>query len=504
MFKTLEAKLIATYALVIALSLTVAGVATVAVVNAIQVAAAERFLHGEATVIARGIEWWLDLGRPLTQVRAQLQSQIGGTQHLFWLDADGRVIAHVRPPGETLNLEGQFLTNLPPRPAVTPAPTGAPGRRPIIPRLPVGPVNRIDLGPRTLVYAIVAMPRGAQPSAEVRPGVPAYVGLAQPVNELAAWPVVAWPLALIGLLAFALTSLLGVWLARSITGPLRQMTRASEAMAQGDYAQTIDVHGDDEVARLGQAFNAMSHEVDRAHRMQRDFVVNVSHDLKTPLTSIQGFAQAMTDGSLHGVADYQRAGGIIHAEAERMRRLIAQLIELARLQGGVDALAHAPVDVLSLLHSAGRLAGERATAAGLTFETELPAALPTVTGDAARLEQVVANVLDNALKYTPRGGRVTLRAGTAAGGVAVSVSDSGPGIPAEEQARVFERFFRGDRARAGDGGSGLGLAIAREIVEAHGGRIEVASAPGEGTTLRVWLPTGGGAQADEGPRTKDR
>lgn len=493
MFKSLEAKLIATYALVIALSLAVAGVATVAVVNAIQVAAAERFLRGEATVIARGIEVWLDLGRPLAQVGAQLQSQLGGTQHLFWLDADGRVIAHVRPPGETLNLEGQILTNLPPRPAIAPVPTGAPNRRPSIPRPPAGFVNRIDLGPRTLVYAIVAIPQAAPPGAERRPGAPAYVGLAQPVNELAAWPAVAWPLVVIGLVVFALTSLLGVWLARSITGPLRQMTAASEAMARGDYAQTIHVQGDDEVARLGQAFNAMSHEVDRAHRMQRDFVVNVSHDLKTPLTSIQGFAQAMTDGSLHSVEDYERAGGIIHTEAERMRRLIAQLIELARLQGGVDALAHEPVEALPLLHSAARLAAERAAAAGVVFEAELPATLPRVTGDAARLERVIANLLDNALKYTPQGGRVTLRAATAPGGVTFSVSDTGPGIPAEEQARVFERFYRGDRARAGDGGSGLGLAITREIVEAHGGHIEVSSAPGAGATLRVWLPSAGEA-----------
>jgi signal transduction histidine kinase len=493
MFKSLEAKLIATYALVVALSLLVAGIATVAVVNAVQLTVAERYLQAQATLVGRGIEIWMDQGRPLVEVRQLLQRQRTGTMHVFFLNSDGRVIAHVGPPGEDLSLEGQVIEDLPQRPALAPAPTpqpgqAAPARRFTIPRLPIGPVNRIDLGTRTLVYAIVPIPRNPRVAAELRQNAPAYVGIAQSVNEIAAWPYVARPLVVIGLLVFALTVLLGVWLARSITKPIGQMTQASEAMARGDYQQTIQVAGDDEVARLGQAFNTMSREVDRAHAMQRDFLVNVSHDLKTPLTSIQGFAQAMTDGTLQSVEDYQRAGSIIHAESERMRRLIGQLLDLARLQGGEAILAHDQVDLLPILASSGKLAQERAATSGIEVTTRLPATLPPIVGDAPRLEQVVNNLLDNALKYTPAQGRVDLSAGVTPGGVAFTVCDTGPGIPKEHLERIFERFYRGDRARASDGGSGLGLAIVREIVEAHHGRIQVDSQVGYGTALTVLLP----------------
>ena len=488
MFKSLEAKLIGTYALIVALSLLVAGALTVAVLNTVQMNVAERYLSWQATNVARVVQFWLDQGRPLPELRRFLELQRAGNQQIFWLDADGKIIGHVRPPDELLSLEGEVLDDLPQRPGVVPAPTNAAHQRPTIPRLPVSSVHRIDLGARTLVYAVVAIPRTARPEAEQRQNLPGYVGIAVPINEVAAWPLVARPLGVIGLLVFAVTVLVGVWLARSITTPIRQMTRASAAMARGDYAQTVEVQGDDEVARLGKAFNQMAREVDRAHRMQRDFLVNVSHDLKTPLTSIQGFAQAMVDGSLTTREDYAKAGGIIYAESDRMRRLIGQLIDLARLQGGVAQLARDPLDLLPLLAIAANTARERAQAAGLEFITRLPDALPSVTGDATRLEQVVNNLLDNAVKYTPAGGQVELSAAAGPEVVAVSVRDTGPGIPREDQARVFERFYRGDRARAGDGGSGLGLAIVREIVQAHGGRVQVESQVGRGTTMTVLLP----------------
>ncbi|MCW5851316.1 MAG: HAMP domain-containing protein [Anaerolineae bacterium] len=487
MFKSLEAKLIGTYALIVAFSLLVAGGLTVAVLNTVQLNVAERYLSWQATNVARVVQFWLDQGRPLPELRRFLELQRAGNQQIFWLNGEGRVIGHVRPPDEALSLEGEYLDDLPDRPGVVPAPTNSARQRPIIPRLPVSSVHRIDLGTRTLVYAVVAIPRGPLDGAP-RPNLPGYVGIAVPINEVAAWPLIARPLGVIGLLVFAVTVLVGVWLARSITTPISQMTRASAAMARGDYAQTIEVQGDDEVARLGKAFNQMAREVDRAHRMQRDFLVNVSHDLKTPLTSIQGFAQAMVDGSLTTPEDYAKAGGIIYAESDRMRRLIGQLLDLARLQGGVAQLARDKVDLLPLLAIAANTARERAQAAGLEFITRLPDALPPVTGDANRLEQVIHNLLDNAVKYTPAGGQVELSAAAGPEVVALSVRDTGPGIPREDQARIFERFYRGDRARASDGGSGLGLAIVREIVQAHGGGIQVESQVGRGTTMTVLLP----------------
>lgn len=494
MFKSLEAKLIVTYALIVAFSLMVAGALTVAVLNTAQINITERFLHAQATLVARGIELWLDQGRPITDLRRIVESQRSGNQHIFWLDTEGRVIAHARPPDEPTSLEGKFLTeDLPERPGVMPVPTNAPNpqRRFIVPRLPISGVNRIDLGDRTLVYVIVAIPRGPRPGVELRAGGPGYVGIAVPVNDVAAWPLIARPTLIIGLMVFAVTVLVGVGLARSITTPISQMTRASEAMAKGDYAQRIEVEGDDEVARLGKAFNSMSHEVDRAHKMQRDFLINVSHDLKTPLTAIQGFAQAMVDGTLKTVEDYEKAGAIIHAESDRMRRLISQLLDLARLQGGMAGLAKDRVDLLPILATSANLARDRAQKAGLGFAIRLPAALPPIVGDATRLEQVINNLLDNALRYTPAGGQVELSAAASPEAVAFTVRDTGPGIPPEDQPRIFERFYRADRARANDGGSGLGLAIVREIVEAHQGRIHVDSVLSRGTALTVILPLKG-------------
>ncbi|MFN8485756.1 MAG: HAMP domain-containing sensor histidine kinase [Anaerolineae bacterium] len=508
--KSLEAKLILSYALIIAFSLTIVTVVAVTAFNRRELQAVEAFMRGRAAAVADRVQTGLANGQSMTDIRNQIRNQARFARlHVVLLDDEGRIIEDflggtVTPDGQRIpSLDGQTIGNLPPRPtpvasdgAAQPPAAGQPAQRGLaLPKVALpSRTNSIDLGNQSLVYAVAPLPRPATPEA---PGAPAYVGVVQFVPEAQPWPTLTRLMLTVGVIVFALATALGYWLARSITKPVAQLTRATEAMARGDYGQTIPVKGDDEVARLGRAFNTMSQEVDKAHRMQRDFLVNVSHDLKTPLTSIEGFAQAMVDGSLHSMEEYHSAANIIYAESERMRRLIGQLLDLARLQGGIAAFNMADVDMADLLTRAARAAAPRQVAAGVAFTYHMPPWLPTVRGDPVRLEQVLNNLLDNAFKYTGPGGHVDLTAGPSPGGLSFTVTDSGPGIPPEDLHRIFERFYRSNRARS-DGGSGLGLAIVREIVEAHGGRVDVSSEVGRGTSVTVFLPTVRAAQTTNG------
>ncbi len=504
--KSLEAKLILSYALIIAFSLAVVTVVAVTAFNRRELQAVEVFMRGRAAAVAERVQTGLANGQSMTDIRNQIRNQARFARlHVILLDDGGRVIEDflggtLTPEGQRIpSLDGQTISGLPQRPqlppppgappadnSAPPPPAGQPPRGLPLPKTsPLSRTNSIDLGSESLVYAIAPIPRPAAPEP---PGAPAYVGVVQFVPEAQPLPTLTRLMLTVGLIVFALATALGYWLARSITKPVARLTKATEAMAHGDYGQTIPVTGDDEIARLGRAFNSMSQEVDKAHRMQRDFLVNVSHDLKTPLTSIEGFAQAMVDGTLHSMDEYQSAANIIYAESERMRRLIGQLLDLARLQGGIATFNMVDVDMAALLARAARTAEPRAAAASLVFTYRTPPWLPTISGDAVRLEQVLNNLLDNAFKYTEPGGHVDLIAGPAPGGLSFTVTDSGPGIPPEDLNRIFERFYRGNRARS-DGGSGLGLAIVREIVEAHGGTVGVSSEVGRGTSVTVFLPT---------------
>ncbi|MGH2607339.1 MAG: sensor histidine kinase, partial [Anaerolineales bacterium] len=222
---------------------------------------------------------------------------------------------------------------------------------------------------------------------------------------------------------------------------------------------------------------------------QRDFVANVSHELKTPLTSIQGFAQAILEGAVHDAEGLRRAARVIHEESDRLRRLVEDLLDLARLDARQVSFVRAPLDLRGLLSSVLERISLRAAEKGVRLENELPS-YPSMVGDGDRLAQVFTNLLDNAVKFTPAGGSVRLRGETSGGWATVHVEDMGPGIPADELSRIFERFYQMDKARRGGEGRGvgLGLAISREIVQAHGGRLTAQSRPGEGSRFTVELP----------------
>jgi signal transduction histidine kinase len=231
----------------------------------------------------------------------------------------------------------------------------------------------------------------------------------------------------------------------------------------------------------------MAAEVSHSDQMMRDLLANVAHELKTPLTSIQGFSQALTEGAVHSRDEYERAARIINEEADRMRRLVEDLLYLSQIESGQVSMEHRPIDVGTLLYNSLERVSRRAHDGGQILELAAPENLPLVEGDERRLEQVLGNLLDNALRYTPRGGYIRLEARQNAGRVAISVHNSGSYIPPDDRNRVFERFYRVERSRSGRNG-GLGLAIVSEIVAAHGGTVEVDSSIENGTEFRLTLP----------------
>ena len=302
-------------------------------------------------------------------------------------------------------------------------------------------------------------------------------------------PRLAWA----GGIALAVSLLLAGLIAYSIARPLDRIARAAEEITAGNYDQQLDITAPGEAARLAQSFNTMARRVKATLESQRDLVANVSHELKTPLTSIQGFSQALLDGTAAGGAERERAAAIIYEESGRMRRLVDELLDLARLEAGEVTLARRPVDVGRLLDDVRARFAFQSEQWGVALDLEALPGLPPVVGDADRLSQVFGNLLDNALKHTrgTEAARVVLNVAPRDGQVLCSVMDNGPGIPARDLPRIFERFYQVDKSRVRvreGGGAGLGLAIAREIVQAHGGTIWVESVEGLGTRFNVELP----------------
>jgi signal transduction histidine kinase len=295
-----------------------------------------------------------------------------------------------------------------------------------------------------------------------------------------------------GAIALALSVVVAAFMAYSIARPLERIALAAEEVAAGNYDQELDIGVPVEVARLATSFNSMARQVQATLQSQQDLVANVSHELKTPLTSIQGFSQALLDGTASDPPARERAATIIHTEAGRMRRLVDDLLDLARLEAGQVTLARDSVDIVDVLRGCVARLGPQSEQTGSTLLLELPPSLSPVVGDADRLGQVFANLVDNALKHVRNvagGGRVVIQAAQRDHLVVCSVTDNGPGIPPKDLPRIFERFYQVDKSRVRrEGGAGLGLAIAREIIEAHGGRIRAESVEGLGTRFTVELP----------------
>jgi signal transduction histidine kinase len=287
--------------------------------------------------------------------------------------------------------------------------------------------------------------------------------------------------ALAAVIALGLVQLL----ARGMTSPLREMAAAASAMARGEYGRRVRATSRDEVGELARAFNAMAAELADTDRVRRELVANVSHELRTPIGALQALLENLADGVEPPDPAALRTA---LAQTERLGRLVAQLLDLSRLESGGLELRPVAFGVRPLLEQAVRECGLGDREVRLKVCVE-PGDL-RATGDPERLHQVVANLLDNAVRHSPQDGRVWLSAHSATSGrTTIVVADEGPGIPAEEAERVFERFHRSDAARAArDGGSGLGLAIARWIVDAHGGAIRAEGRDPRGCRMVVELP----------------
>ncbi|MDA8334873.1 MAG: ATP-binding protein [Peptococcaceae bacterium] len=303
-----------------------------------------------------------------------------------------------------------------------------------------------------------------------------------------------------GLGGLILATLLSLLLSRSLARPLKQMIDVARAMGRGDYSRRVRTGAMDEVGALATTLNTLAAELEhkiedleRLNQTRRDFVANVSHELRTPLSVIQGFTEALVDGLARDEASRQHYLQNILDEVLRLRRLTTDLLDLRRLeQGGWQLEGKDAVYLTELLAGVRETLSPLAAEKGVTVTlTTPPAPLSPVPGNRDRLQQVFVNLLDNAIKATPPGGRVALTAGAADGGrsVEAAVSDTGPGISPADLPLIWERFYKGDKSRTRSGVStGLGLAIVRAIVEAHGGCVTAVSPPGQGATFRVVLP----------------
>lgn len=290
------------------------------------------------------------------------------------------------------------------------------------------------------------------------------------------------------IVALVLALVLAYGMAQWVAAPLQHITAAARRVASGKY-EPIRPEGPREVQELASAFNEMSAQVEASEKSQRDFVANVSHELKTPLTSIQGFAQAILDGAASTPDELRQAASVIHTEAGRMHHLVLDLLDLARFDAGTISLEKQPVELRELLESVSRRFEVLAREAQVSLETRV-GDMPAIIGDGDRLAQVFDNLVENGLKFTPAGGQVRLEAERNGEFAEIRVSDTGPGIAPQELTRIFERFYQTDSSRQGgrERGAGLGLAIVREIVLAHGGSLTVQNNPPQGALFVVKLP----------------
>jgi signal transduction histidine kinase len=305
------------------------------------------------------------------------------------------------------------------------------------------------------------------------------------------------------LIAATIVSLIvGYVIARGLTHRLDALAVSARRIADGDLMARVSVHGDDEVAQLGLAFNEMATRLQESlaaqramERAWRDLVGNVAHDLRTPLADIQAAAEALEEGVIEDAATTTQYLAAVGRETRYLGRLIDDLFALCQLDAHQYQIAPQTVYLEEIVQECltGLLA--QLEQAGLTLVVNLPATLPPVCADRHATRRVLTNILQNARMFTPRGGRITIQGVAAAQTVQLEVCDTGPGIPPVDMEpgpdgtpRVFTRFVRGDKARSA-GGAGLGLTIARELIEAQGGQIWLKSKSGKGTTVGFILPT---------------
>lgn len=304
------------------------------------------------------------------------------------------------------------------------------------------------------------------------------------VNEAMLWA---------GAAAFVSASVLSAAVSRQVVSPVRQMMLASQRIADGHYGERVKVANDaaargvDELAQLALSFNRMAAKLEDTETMRRELIGDVAHELRTPLTSVKGYMEALIDGALAPVPEtFQR----VYAEADRMQRLVQSLQELSRIEAGVLDLKPEPLDAADAVQSTLAHLERQFQEKGVSLLAQVAPDLPKVLADRDRLQQVLLNLVGNALQYTARNGKVTISVTRQGNDVVFSIADTGIGIAPEHIPHLFDRFYRVDRSRSRvTGGSGIGLTVAKHLVESQGGRIWAESAGlGEGSRFTFTLP----------------
>ena len=300
-----------------------------------------------------------------------------------------------------------------------------------------------------------------------------YVVLAQPQSAVATSVAsdLAGRLLEAGGAALVLAMLLILLVSRTLTEPLTKLAGAAEDIAGGNYSRRVGIRGRDEIGMLGSAFDRMAEAVERARKTQRDFLANVSHELKTPLTSLIGFSQALVDGSLLSESERTRAATIVHEESERVLRMAQELLDLARVEAGSISMHITAVDLGAQLQQELEIVRPRAAKRRLELDLQVPPDLTPVAADPERLHQILDNLLDNAVKYASEGTAIRISVLTNISGLEVMVANT-TGAHKPDPQKMFDRFYRADPSRsAAAGGVGLGLSISRELALAMKGRM---------------------------------
>ena len=396
---------------------------------------------------------------------AKLSFQV--EREIVAVDADGNVVGDSRwygRPGR--DGRGRWNSNppLPPPHHFTPV---------VSDNVPVGAVVVLARGRAGAIPLILADHDGTEPpDAE-----PRLARFAEAVNR---------SLLLVGLIACAVGVLLVLLLSRRVLGSIGGLTTAARRLGGGDLSSRVNVKGNDEIAELGHAFNAMANALEDSERQRRSMVADVAHELRTPLSNILGHVEAMQDGLLQPDA---AALDTVHQQTLYLNRLVSDLRLLAETEASELRLL---LESESIAELAGRVAASfrpRAELQSVRLDTDLADGLPLLNLDRLRIEQAMGNLVDNAIRYTPPGGTVTIAALRHDDGVRVVVADTGPGIPADALPHVFDRLYRVDPSRdRATGGAGLGLTIARRLVEAHGGTVWAESEEGAGSRFGFDLP----------------
>ena len=288
------------------------------------------------------------------------------------------------------------------------------------------------------------------------------------------------------LVAVAIALLMTFFLSRRILAPVRSLTSAARRLGHGDFSQRVQVKDRSELGELADTFNSMAADLQRTEQLRLNMVADAAHELRTPLSNVKGYLEAIRDGLKEPDAGTIQS---LDEEVTLLSRLVDDLQELSLAEAGELTLRCRPEDITGIIERAVAARHPRAKAKAISLSADLPDELPRVNVDPDRISQVLRNLLENAVAHTARGGAVSVSAEQQGDWVAVSVTDNGEGIPAEDLPNVFERFYRVDKSRTrATGGSGLGLTIARRLVEVHGGRIEAFSEPGAGSRFTFTIP----------------